>query len=98
MAVPPRLPPARRALSVADWVVHSLGGEQVAEASLASRTGALSLAGRRWWAEGLEWAGVSPDLFPPVVQAGEPAGRRTRGSLAHASEAWAGPRRTPWGA
>jgi len=76
-------PPARRALSVADWVVHSLGGEQVAEASLASRTGALSLADRCWWAEGLEWAGARPDLFPPVVQAGERAGRVVRGSLAH---------------
>ncbi len=68
-------PPVARALSVADWVVHSLGGEQVAEASLASRTGALSLAGRRWWPEGLEWAGVPADLFPPVVQAGYPAGK-----------------------
>jgi sugar (pentulose or hexulose) kinase len=68
-------PRAQRALSVADWVVHSLGGEQVAEASLASRTGALSLAGRRWWTEGLEWAGAPPDLFAPVVQAGELVGK-----------------------
>jgi sugar (pentulose or hexulose) kinase len=79
-------PPVHRALSVADWVVHSLGGEQVAEASLASRTGALSLAGRSWWAEGLEWAGARPDLFPPVVQAGENAGRVTPGSLARAAD------------
>ncbi|MGO9659828.1 MAG: FGGY-family carbohydrate kinase [Acidimicrobiales bacterium] len=70
-------PPAQRALSVSDWVVHSLGGEQLAEASLASRTGALSLAGRHWWAEGLKWAGAGEDLFPTVVQAGEPAGRAT---------------------
>jgi sugar (pentulose or hexulose) kinase len=75
-------PPVVRALSVADWVVHSLGGEQVAEASLASRTGALSLAGRRWWAEGLEWAGVATDLFPPVVQAGHPAGKVSLADLA----------------
>jgi sugar (pentulose or hexulose) kinase len=77
-------PPARRAMSVADWVVHSLGGAQVAEASLASRTGALSLAGRRWWAEGLEWAGAPPDLFGPVVQAGEPLGRVTLEALRRA--------------
>jgi sugar (pentulose or hexulose) kinase len=70
-------PRLQRALSVADWVVHSLGGEQVSEASLASRTGALSLLGRCWWTEGLEWAGAPPDLFPPVVQAGTPAGRAT---------------------
>jgi sugar (pentulose or hexulose) kinase len=75
----------RRALSVADWVVHRLGGDQRAEASLASRTGALSLAGRSWWAEGLEWAGARPDLFPPVVQAGEPAGKVSRASLAGAA-------------
>jgi sugar (pentulose or hexulose) kinase len=75
-------PPVQRALSVADWVVHSLGGDQVAEASLASRTGALSLVGRRWWVEGLEWAGAPPDLFPPVVQAGEPAGQATLDVLA----------------
>jgi sugar (pentulose or hexulose) kinase len=65
---------ATRALSVADWVVHALGGEQVAEASLASRTGALLLADRKWWLEGLEWAGVPADLFPPVVQAGQLVG------------------------
>jgi sugar (pentulose or hexulose) kinase len=75
-------PAFQRALSVADWVVHRLGGEQVAEASLASRTGALSLAGRQWWAEGLKWAGAAEDLFPPVVQAGEPAGRATLDFLA----------------
>jgi sugar (pentulose or hexulose) kinase len=80
-------PPAVRALSVADWVVHSLGGEQVAEASLASRTGALCLVGRRWWAEGLEWAGAPPDLFGPVVQAGELVGRITLDALRRAPAA-----------
>lgn len=71
-------PPATRALNVADWVVHALGGEQVAEASLASRTGALRLSTRQWWAEGLEWAGAPADIFPPVVQAGEVVGHITR--------------------
>jgi sugar (pentulose or hexulose) kinase len=70
-----------RALSMADWVVYALGGEQVAEASLSSRTGALSLAGRRWWSDGLEWAGVGADLFPPVVKAGELVGKVTGGAL-----------------
>ncbi|HTW09583.1 MAG TPA: FGGY family carbohydrate kinase [Acidimicrobiales bacterium] len=64
----------RRALCIADWLVHSLGGEALCEASLASRTGALSLASRSWWAEGLEWAGAAPDLLAPVVQAGQRAG------------------------
>ena len=69
------------ALSVADWVVHALGGERVAEASLASRTGALVLSGRSWWVEALEWAGVPVNLFPPVVQAGQLVGRVTEQSL-----------------
>lgn len=68
-----------RALSVADWVVHRLGGDQVAEASLACRTGALSLAGRSWWEEALEWAGAGANLFPPVVQAGTLVGRLSQG-------------------
>jgi sugar (pentulose or hexulose) kinase len=72
---------ATRALSVADWVVHALGGEQVAEASLASRTGALVLNGRRWWPEALQWAGVPADLFPPVVQAGQLVGHVTGEAL-----------------
>ena len=66
---------ARHAMTIADWVVHALGGAQATEASLASRTGALGLAGRQWWDEALEWAGVPPDFFPPVDQAGRPRGR-----------------------
>ena len=53
-------PPLHRALNVADWVLHRLGAEQVAEASLASRTGALSLAERSWWVEALQLAGAPP--------------------------------------
>jgi sugar (pentulose or hexulose) kinase len=64
-----------RALSVADWVVHALGGDQVADASLACRFGALSLSGRTWWHEGLEWAGVPTGIFAPVVQTGQLVGR-----------------------
>jgi len=64
-----------RALNVADWVLHRLGAEQVAEASLASRTGAFCLADRRWWGEALEWASAPPGLFPPVVRAGQLLGR-----------------------
>jgi sugar (pentulose or hexulose) kinase len=71
----------RRAQSVADWVVFKLGGEAVSEASLAGRTGALCIADRDWWAEGLEWAGAPADLFPRIIQAGEPAGRVTLGAL-----------------
>lgn len=73
--------PMVRALSIADWVAHMLGGEQAAEASLASRTGALTLKDRSWWAEGLEWAGVPGDLFAPVAQAGTMLGKVSREAM-----------------
>jgi len=40
----PALRQASQALTVAEWVVYGLGGAAAAEASLASRTGALSVA------------------------------------------------------
>ncbi|HUA71442.1 MAG TPA: FGGY family carbohydrate kinase [Solirubrobacteraceae bacterium] len=71
-------PEARRAvkvLSVAEWVVHSLGGAIAAEPSLASRTGALDINGRRWWREVIEWAGLPESLFPRLLAAGADWGR-----------------------
>jgi sugar (pentulose or hexulose) kinase len=64
-----------RWLSVAEWMVRSLGGEEVAELSLASRTGFLDLTGRRWWDDALAWAEAPPGLLPEPVDAGTPAGR-----------------------
>ncbi len=66
---------AARWLSVAEWIVRTLGGDDVAEASLASRTGFLEIVPRAWWEEGLEWAGAPRDLLPDVVSAGTPVGR-----------------------
>jgi len=63
-----------RALNVADWVLHRLGAEQVAEASLASRTGVLSLAERSWWTDAMQLVGAPSGLFPPVVAAGQRVG------------------------
>ncbi len=68
----------RRMLSVAEWVVHRLGGEQLAELSLASRTGALDRDAGGWWAEALAWAEAPAGLLPPVAPAGIPAGRASR--------------------
>jgi len=65
---------AVRALGVAEWVVHRLGGDAGAEASLASRTGALAVGAREWWPEALDWAGMPASLFPPVRQAGSAFG------------------------
>ena len=63
-----------RWLSVGEWIVHALGGEQVGELSLASRTGWLDLHARAWWDEALAWAGAPPGLLPEPAVAGTSAG------------------------
>ena len=57
-------------LSVAEWVVHGLGGAIAAEPSLASRTGALNINERQWWTDVIEWAGLPGLLFPPLRPGG----------------------------
>jgi sugar (pentulose or hexulose) kinase len=64
-----------RWLNVAEWVVRSLGGEEVADLSLSSRTGFLDLAARRWWNDALAWAGAPSGFLPEPAEAGTPAGR-----------------------
>jgi sugar (pentulose or hexulose) kinase len=71
----PEVAGAVRWLGVAEWVLHRLGGEQVAEYSLASRTGLLDVGRRAWWDEACAWAGAPPGLMADLVQAGSPAGR-----------------------
>jgi sugar (pentulose or hexulose) kinase len=73
----PEVVSARRWLSVAEWVTRSLGGDEVAELSLASRTGLLDIADVAWWPEGLDWAVIPSSVMPPLVLAGTPAGRVT---------------------
>jgi sugar (pentulose or hexulose) kinase len=68
---------ATRRLNVAEWIVRGLGGEEATEQSLASRTGWLDLAARRWWPEALEWSGASAGLMPALVTAGTPLGSAT---------------------
>ncbi len=65
---------AARWLNVAEWVVRRLGGEDVAELSLASRTGLLDLSARAPFTDALAWAGLPGDLLPELVTAGTPAG------------------------
>jgi sugar (pentulose or hexulose) kinase len=70
-------PPARagrRWLNVGEWVVRRLGGRDVAELSLASRTGLLDLAARAPYDDALAWAQLPDDLLPELVLAGTPAG------------------------
>lgn len=64
-----------RWLNVAEFVVRCLGGDDVAERSLSSRTGFLDQQTGLWWDPALTWAGVRADLFPALVGAGSPAGR-----------------------
>jgi sugar (pentulose or hexulose) kinase len=65
---------AARWLSVAEWVVRRLGGRDVAEWSLASRTGLLDLSARAPFAEALAWAGMPDDVLGELVPAGTAAG------------------------
>jgi sugar (pentulose or hexulose) kinase len=55
--------------------VRGLGGDEVSDASLASRTGWLDLAARGWWGDALDWSGMSADLLPPLVTSGSALGR-----------------------
>jgi sugar (pentulose or hexulose) kinase len=70
----PAVRAARRWLNVAEWIVRGLGGDEVAERSLASRTGLLDLAGLAPFADAIAWTGLRDDLLPEVVLAGAPAG------------------------
>jgi sugar (pentulose or hexulose) kinase len=70
-------PPAcagRRWLNVGEWVVRRLGGGDVAELSLSSRTGLLDLDTKAPFADALAWAELPDDLLPELVLAGTPAG------------------------
>jgi sugar (pentulose or hexulose) kinase len=73
----PQTKRAVRRLNIAEWVVRSLGGDESAEQSLASRTGWLELSTRQWWPEALEWSGAGHSLMPDLVTAGTPLGTVT---------------------
>jgi sugar (pentulose or hexulose) kinase len=62
---------------VGGWVVRRLGGDVVAELSLAGRTGWLDVAARDWWDDALAWSGATRELMPPLVQAGVAVGTVT---------------------
>lgn len=64
-----------RRLSIAEWIVHRLGGEQASDISLASRTGWLDLTNRSWWQTTLEWSRTRESILPPLVDSGTPLGK-----------------------
>jgi len=78
---------AVRWLSVGEWIVKQLGGEDVAELSLASRTGWYDLHARAWWDEALDFAGAPAGLLPDPQLAGSVAGHVSGGFLARAAGA-----------
>jgi sugar (pentulose or hexulose) kinase len=72
---------AARWLNVAEWVVHRLGGRQVTELSLTSRTGLLDLEAMTPYREALDWAGLPRDLLAELVLGGADAGRSDGAAL-----------------
>ena len=80
----PQARAARRWLNVGEWVVRRLGGDDVAELSLSSRTGLLDLGTKAPFADALAWAGMPDDLLPEPVLAGTPAGAADGAALPQA--------------
>lgn len=77
----PRVGATVTRLGAAEWVVRALGGDEVCEQSLASRTGWLKLHERAWWDEAAAWSGLSSSALPALVEAGTPTGRVTRSDV-----------------
>jgi sugar (pentulose or hexulose) kinase len=69
--------PAATWLSVPEWIVFALGGDQVREPSLASRTGLVDQDTGAPWPDALEAAGFDATILPAERLAGQPAGRLT---------------------
>ena len=69
----------RRWYSMAEWVVHRLGGRPQTESSLASRTGVLDVRRGELNTAAIEWAGGRADWFGEIVSAGVAAGVATVG-------------------
>jgi sugar (pentulose or hexulose) kinase len=80
-----------RWLNLAEWVIHALGGDQVAEMSLAGRTGLCDLHTGTWWPAALDFLGVDDTLLPGTPRFGtDGAGRASFAPIAGASLAVAG--------
>jgi sugar (pentulose or hexulose) kinase len=73
-----------RWLNVAEWIVRGLGGDEITEASLASRTGFYDLHAGAPWDAALAWAGAPPGLAPSHTPAGTPAGTADHDALPRA--------------
>ncbi len=67
----------RRWLNISEYIAFRLSGEQATEYSLASRTLALDITRRCWSESILSEAGISPDLYAPLVPSGTRIGAVT---------------------
>lgn len=65
---------AVRFLSVPEWTVHSLGGAQVNELSLVSRTGLFDVPAKAPWDAALSMLRVGRSFLADIVAAGNPVG------------------------
>jgi xylulokinase len=65
---------ARWALLAKDWVRHQLTGTVATDPSDASATLLWDLPADRWAHDVAAAVGVEPELLPPVVESGDPAG------------------------
>jgi xylulokinase len=65
---------ARWALQPKDWVRHQLTGAAATDPSDASATLLWDLPADRWAVDVAAAVGLEPELLPPVVASGEPAG------------------------
>lgn len=70
----PRARDGVRWLNVGEWIVRALGGDEMSELSLASRTGWLDIHTRDWWDDSLAWSGAPRGLLPAPAVAGTRAG------------------------
>ncbi len=68
------IPLGARWLNALEYVAFRLTGSTITEPSLASRTGMLDQATDEPWLPALERIGATPQLIPPLLPAGMPAG------------------------
>ena len=66
---------ARTLLLLPDYLLYRLTGERVTDPVTAASTGLFHPFRRRWWPEGLAFAGAQGLALPVVRGPGEPAGR-----------------------
>lgn len=59
---------------LSDWALYRLCGRLVTDPSVGSSSGMFDLANRTWSREIADWIGVSPSIFPEVVDSGTMVG------------------------